>query len=312
MFCGFDYLCIFGLKCKECGYVWVSQNQFKKLSFMVPNNYTENCKVCGTKTNIGIKWKDYNIKDIYKYMGFSSDIFDKATNLEPYSPLILDESVNFAMGEDWMHSKNKVIKRLFTQFRTKHLIIFMNIPKFSWLQSKYRDDLATAWFRIVKRNLCLMLVPDLGEGQDSYHLKDFEDMLGSYTYSTSTNILLQRVKKLRSKHPCLYDYFYVPKVPKKFYKEYLKLRDYFVYKREDADKENNLHKLILFNLKYRWMSFRQACRSLKHPSATLIADILTYDPSRKTSLCSKKQVYDYIKSMREIIDNKLNEQSIKK
>lgn len=296
----FQYLLLFGMKCRNCQHTWVCTKHV--LTQKANLDKTERCPRCKTRTSMGMTWDDIGVREIAKYIAYTADdIYKKMRTLEDFSPLCPDEAVNFAMGEDWMFSSNKKVKRLFAQCRTKHLIIFMNIPKFSWVQSKYRDDMATAWYRILYRGICIMLIPDLGEVQDSWHLKEFEKLLGSYNVLTPKDQLKEKINKLRMKHPCFYDSFHVPKLPDRIYQIYKKVRDHYVYKDESQELHTGqLHKLMAYNLRYRWKALIVESKGRKYPSSRMIADHIMYHPVKKKPAISEQVIKNNVTAMKKL------------
>lgn len=299
----FDYLRMFGCKCKDCKYTWAYTGKVMHNLNLLKDAF-DTCKLCGKRIKVGLDWKDFTKEDVWKYIAYSTDIFDKINKLEPFSPIVADEGVNFAMGEDWMLGENKRIKRLFAQCRTKHLTIFINIPKFSWVQKKYRDDMATAWLRILVRGLTLMLIPDLGEGKDAWHLDEFDKLLGSYNIMTSKEELQAKAHKLKSKHPCYYDHFFVPKVPDRIYELYLQIRDYFVYSQKESISKGELYKLMCYNLRYRWKELKDSSKGRRFPSGRIIADNILYNPITKKTEITEGTVKNVITEMRKRFKDK--------
>lgn len=302
----FDYLSRYGFKCPACGYTWVYTGKQKNISPDPENRIYGYCGNCGDAVPLGISWKRFDMKDVWKYIAYSDDIFEKIKDLETYSPLVADEGVNFAMGEDWMNSGNKQIKKLFAQCRTKHMTMFINIPKFKWIQSKYRDDMATGWFRIIKRGYSIFCIPDIGEGDDAWHLKEFQDILGSYNYMTSKTILAQKIQKLRARHPCFYDAFHIPKVPDSLYKTYLKIRDYYVYRRGDVEdvSSSQMGKVMLYNLKANWKQLQDETKGKPSITSRILSNSVLKHPIKQTPLLSEQTVRNYVSEIRKWVTEK--------
>lgn len=281
------YLEIYAFKCQRCTRTWIYTGT-------IGPGISERCPKCSCPTSLGIANTRITAKDLYKYIAFKEDVFTKIKNIDPWSPIIADESVNFAMGEDWMFAPNKKIKRLFAQCRTKHLIIFLNIPKFNWLQKKYKDDMATTWFRILVRSVCLMMVPDLGEGDDSWHLKEFIDQLGTYNYTTPVSMIRKRMNRIRERHPCYYDDFYVPKIPDRIYDIYLEARNLSVFDDDENALQGNYHKLMCYNIRYYWKQLVKATEGRDYPPSTVMSHFLFWDRKTKKPIVSPESVRKYI------------------
>jgi hypothetical protein len=206
--------------------------------------------------------------------------------------------MNFGMGEDWMVKANKDTKKLFAQCRTKHLIFLMCIPRFDWMQSKYRDDMATCWFRLVRRGLVVQRIPDMGEWDDSWHLKTFQETLGTYNYTTKEEDVKRRLRLLHHKDPCWYDSFHFPALPTKFYKNYLLLRDYYVFKQSETQR-TDMHKIMIYNLVLRWKELVELNKKKETPGYKSIANILLNDPTKNKPLIHSQTVSNIMAEMRE-------------
>lgn len=252
----------FGLTCTKCDYEWITtKHVLKETAFTAIKkdnaklnkhikDIIEKCPKCKSKESVE-RTKKFNFK---KYLAYDNEEIMEMVykDLPPYSPIIADEAVNFMMGEDWNTKESKKLKKLFAVMRTKHLVVFANIPRFGWLDSKYREDMATFWLRIIKRGLAVMSIPDLGETNDAWHLKYFQDLLGNYNFFTPAGIIKDKVNKLKYKHPSVIDVIELPKVPDVIYEEYLKIRNEKAFSRRQEDNENinqkDYAKWLVYNL----------------------------------------------------------------
>jgi hypothetical protein len=215
-----EYRRMFGMYCNDCHHKWIFTG--KALNGMqVKDNLHECCPIC--KSNNTSQKAKFKVNEHLAYD--NSDLNEMIHNKPKFSPIIADEAVRFMMGEDWNISESKDMKKLFAQMRTKGLIIIANIPNFSWIDKKYRNDMGTFWLRIIRKGKAVILTPDLSETKDAWHLDEFQKLLGHYSWFTSEEELDKRLEYLLKKHPCVFDVISIPKVPDNIYSEYQKTRD---------------------------------------------------------------------------------------
>lgn len=299
-------IAMYGLSCAACGGEWVYTGRTIGVKGLDLNTVWEPCPHCKNKNRSLIG--PTQTLDLDKYTGWDyEDVREKIMNLPPYSPLMLDEAVRFMMGEDWMRSESKDMKKLFTQMRTKHLAVFGAIPKFQWMDSKYRNDMTTFWIRILKRSFVVLVQPDLGEAEDPWHMKEFQKILGHYDYHTDAERLYKVADRLVAKHPCVFDHFRIPPVPDELYAKYLRLRDKKAYeeKVEDVDKKD-LGKVIIYHLSENWDYFLEQIlkTSSKRPTQKLIATVLCKHPlPDREPILNQSSVGHYIKDVQRIVRN---------
>lgn len=266
------YIELFGLYCQSCGHEWIyTGTALIKGShgrMDIKNNLFQPCPKCSS-SNV-TKPKEINFS---LYLCYDNDeVWEKIHDLPIFAPILPDEGVRFMMGEDWNVSENKQMKKLFAQCRTKRHLISTNIPKFKWLDSKYKNDMTTFWVRILKRGIAIVLLPDLGETNDPWHMDEFEKLLGSYNYFTTEAEILKRAQKLKEKHVCVFDYFHIPKLPEELYKKYQKARDAKVFERKQREIEldqKELSKIATYNLLNHWDEIKGAIKSGRFDRPTL-------------------------------------------
>lgn len=260
------YVELFGLTCNACSHDWIFTGKALRGKDVVEANIREPCPKC---KGVDVKKRIFDFKNFLAYD--NEDVKEMIHENPPYSPLLADEGARFMMGEDWMKYESKSMKKLFAQMRTKHMLVFANIPKFTWLDKKYRNDMTTFWVRIIKRGIAVLLHPDLGETDDPWHMKDLQKKLGSYNYFTSESEIMRRIQKLM-KHPCAFDYFKIPPVPKEIYQKYLEARDKKAFERNKADDQidhKTVGKLAAYNLVNRWDELAGAAKMSKKKRPTL-------------------------------------------
>ncbi len=301
------YLDLFGLTCPQCKHEWVYTGRAVTSNpgggFTLTNeNPSEPCPKCGH--NNSERTKRFNFM---RYLAYDNNEVRRLIHeLPEYSPILADEGVRFMMGEDWNSWESKLMKKLIAQCRTKHLLIFTNIPKFRWLDRKYRDDMATFWVRIIKRGMAVMLQPDLGETDDPWHMKNFEKYLGSYNYFTSESVLMERVSHLLKKHQCVFDYFRIPPVPDDIYKTYLVARDAKAFEAKRADQkinEKDVAKIACYNLTEKWDEIKAAVHmgKFKKPTLKILARFVFNNPVTNKDTVAYTTIRNWIKGVDDMV-----------
>lgn len=302
---GRGYIEEFGLRCLDCNKTWIYTGQAlekDKDGFKVKDNLHEPCPKCNS-SNIGKQTR----LDFMKHLAYDNDeIREVIYEIDPYSPILADEGVRFLMGEDWMTTESKTLKKLFAQMRTKHLIVLANIPKFAWIDKKYRNVMASFWVRILKRGLAVLMQPDLGETDDPWHLKEFEQMLGSYFYFTPDEALIKKVERMKSRHPCVFDYFNFPPVPEDIYKEYLTARNRKVFERrnqEDKIDQKELAKICSWNIVNRWPEIQGAIKISRfdRPTFKLMEEFMFKDPKTEEKIIGYTTIRNWINEIDKIV-----------
>jgi len=225
-----------------------------------------------------------------KYIAYDNpEVMEKYYSLEENSPLIADEAARFAMGEDWNKAINKELKKTTAQLRPRHLLFFMNIPNFLWLDGKYRGEMVSMWVWIPTRGYAVIFQPDNNPGEsDRWHLNDFKKWKQIITPFTDP----RRIHDLVSKHKCFFDMVQFPKVPEDIYEAYFELRQKKTYTENAGNyvDQKDMAKIMIYNLKHKWDEFTNAVdiSRFKKPTNRLIADKLMIDPY------SKNQVLKYV------------------
>lgn len=143
---------------------------------------------------------------------------------EPYTPIVCDEAVNFAMAEDWSKAESRKLKKIFAKVRDKHHIFFFNIPNMWWLDRKYRESMMTVWTHILKKGYAVISLPNLAPGIDDVWHKDFlRKRFQKVHFSFFSDV--DDIMKIFRKYPCYFDEFTFPKLPEKLYEKHLELRN---------------------------------------------------------------------------------------
>lgn len=254
---------------------------------------------------------------IRKYVAYNNkDVFDKMYTLPKFSPIPGDEAIRFAWSRDWNKSDNKDLTRLSTQIRPKKHILFMNIPKLSWIDKAYREGMIDIWIWIhsvveegEKKSYAMVFEPDDNQGYtDSWHLKELKKAKGRIKrIGRFTDI--DKLYNIVKRHPCFLDVFSYPKLPDEIYEDYLKIRQQKVMEggAEFVDSKE-IGKIICYNLFKNWDIFSGKINETRFKKATYrtIAD-LSYDPARKRPLVQYTTIKNWIDEVSKTInaDNKI-------
>ena len=231
-----------------------------------------------------------------KYIAYDNDeVLAKYYNLPENSPLIADEAVRFAMSMDWNKAINKEVKRKTTEIRPRHLLFFMNIPNFSWMDAIYRHELVSMWAWIPTRGYAVIFRPDNNPGEkDRWHLKEFTKYRHRIDHFTD----IDKIYSMVNSHKCFFDMVQFPKVPEDIYQEYLKIR----LKRTIGDAaesyilQKDIAKIMSWNLKNRWNELHETIhRSRKKVlSYRIMADVLLKDPVNNIHLAKYSSIRNWV------------------
>lgn len=299
----------FGFYCPKCDFEWMYTGKavtfLKDGSFTVAKEFREPCLKCGKEDVERVK--KFNFR---RYLAYDNDeMYEMVLDLPLYSPILGDEAVRFMMGEDWNTNESKRMKKLVAQMRTKGLIFFGNMPRFSWTDSKYRDDMTTFWIRILKRGIVVILMPDLGEAEDPWHLKELNKILGSYFYFTPEKDIIERAEKIVNKHPCGFDWFRVPAVPRDIYEEYLKIRNAKAFDRKklrDNVDQKDVAKVAVWNLFNKWPEIAGAIKSARfeRPTLKMIEQFVFLNPETDEPLLAYTTIRNWLSEIDKIVRRK--------
>lgn len=169
--------------------------------------------------------------DPKKYIAYTnSQLMKLIDDLPPFSPILCDEAINFASGENWNKPENKELKIKLGVVRTKHLFFVLCLPwQIKKLDKVYFDSYINYWIDLYGRGIGCAFVKDKNPAGDPWKLKNFQD-LGAYNEFTSHESI---EKKLR-KHPNFWNLIKIPKVPKKIYNDYLNVRESNIYNNDNV------------------------------------------------------------------------------
>jgi DNA-directed RNA polymerase subunit RPC12/RpoP len=323
------YLKFFGYKCPNCGKefyknLWKMDSTSGERKFYIPKEIMSGkWKIRCPDTNeldlkTGVKRKVSGCGHIFSYSELkrikwdprrfiaydNSDVINKIFSLPMGSVLICDEAINFGSSMDFAKTDSKELKKLFTVIRPKRLLIFFNIPEFTWLDAKYRENLVTFWLRGIERGTAIIFEKDKGESKEKFHMKELEKTMGVVKYMTNT----EKIKRNLKKHPCYFDTIHFAELPEKIYEEYELVRNARTLQRQMEELElsnKDLAKLMTYNLIRNWDSLKIAVDNSKEKRLTyniLMNEILT-DPLTRKKIASDTTarlwvtgVENYIKS----------------
>jgi hypothetical protein len=155
------------------------------------------------------------------------DVVNKIDELEEHEPLIIDEAVNVMMSEDWNKIESKYLKKVFAKLRVRHLIVFLCIPEFSWLDKKYREGMVNFWLFVPTRGFFILFAPKIFTAkEDKWELDRLEGILRGINYSDIVK-KKELTKNLESRISTLPTHLTLgafEPVPKDIYDKYLELR----------------------------------------------------------------------------------------
>ena len=254
-----------------------------------------------------LKQQGIDYFSVDKYIAYDNDqVIQKIHELPEGSPLICDEAARFAMGEDWNKAESKQLKKLAAQIRPKHLKIFLCIPRFGWMDRKYREDMITHWAWIPTRGHSIIFTPDDNPGQkDVWHLDDFKRM-GKIDMFHDINKILDNI----SKHRGFWDYFRFPAVDARVYERYMELRDKHVWEQKESYVDQKQYaKVMLYNLYERWAELveKTSKNRMKRISHQDMVDFLSVHPVSGDRMVAQNTLSGWV---REVADSVLKKQTL--
>jgi hypothetical protein len=228
-------------------------------------------------------------KNLPRIVGFDNDqILQLIEEAPEYWPIIGDEAVRFAMAEDWGTQESRKTKKQFTQIRTKHLLVFLNILDFWWLDRKYRESMCQFWIQSIQRGYGVVFTKDLHIGiEDRWHRKEFQRITKPYSYLTDNTEII----KAYERHPCYFGNIKVHKLDDEIYGEYLQLRNMNVWKPKEVSTTKNYEmKSIIYNL-YQFLKSDEGKKTILNSSMRQedFVRLFMVDPLTNKSLYEKAE-----------------------
>ena len=298
------YLLLFGLICKNCFYEWIYDGQIfgdngKGQWRVINKNWIQPCPKCKSNNVTNVKKLNFKL-----YMGYDNkEVFDRIRQLPKYSPLLGDEAARWAMGQDWALRENRDIKRKFIQIRTKRLVVFANIPEFATLDSKYRN-MADYWVRVLQRDdkhaLAIILRKSKGETIDKWQIDLMHKILKDYFEETDMDELEYRCERLMHRHPCVFDYFKIPPLPDRIYKDYEKYRDEKVWMQDEEEPEltkKDYAKIVYYNLRNNWPKIKKIMDKKEYPSYKILSKVVSKNPITNNPTAQPETVRRWVQAV---------------
>jgi len=123
------------------------------------------------------------------------ELKSKIVGLEPYTPVILDESIKLLYKYFWQQRNQQMTNVLMALARQENKALFMLMPKLSDFNPFFRNRRIKIWIHIIKE-----ISPTDGEGKaiiflksknpfnedDVWHFKDNADLINNYCRSKHT------------------------------------------------------------------------------------------------------------------------------
>jgi len=182
----------------------------------------------------------------------NNDVSNKIDELAPFSALICDEAVRFALSSEWAKKEHRELRKKLAQVRTKHFLFILCFPlKVYKLESTYLQSYVNYWVDLYARGRSVIYIKNANPTQDGWALKEFDKVVGSYNEFTSE----EQIKQKLMKHPNYWQMMKIPKVPEHVYEKYMKTRERNVYDSEDGNllastsKEEIYRALLILALK---------------------------------------------------------------
>lgn len=166
----------------------------------------------------------------------NAQLVNALDTLEPFSPIVCDEAVNFCSSSEWAKAENKELKKKLATVRTKHFFFILCFPmKIQKVEKTYLDSFVNYWIELPYRGQAVLFARDSNPVTDAWRLKEF-DSVGNYNEFTSDEMILKSLQK----HPNYWDNFKVPRPSKKFYDRYYEVRQRNTVAYDDPDLLANL------------------------------------------------------------------------
>ena len=105
---------------------------------------------------------------------------------------------------------------------------------------------------------------------------------------------------MKRRHPCVIDYFFVPKVPDDIYAEYQRSRDKKAFQKEvDVVDEKELGKIVVYNMLNNYDLFMAAIEKTrdKKPTVKLLSESLFFNPNNGDPIITFSTVANWNREM---------------
>lgn len=164
--------------------------------------------------------------------------------LPPFSVIICDEAVNFALASNWAKTENKELIKKLAQVRTKHFLFVLCFPlKITKVHGPYLESYVNYWIDLYARGRSAIYIKDSNPYNDPWRLKEFQ-RIGSYNEFTDP----ERIEKMLKKHPNFWQMMKYPKPSKRVYEEYVEIREKNVWDQQhiaETITPQDIHRALL-------------------------------------------------------------------
>ena len=213
-------------------------------------------------------------------------------------------------GMEHNHTESKELKKLFTVIRPKRFWIFFAIPSIKWVDSKYREGMASFWLRILERGVGVLFEADKGVTKDIWHLKELEAAMGPIKFFTP----MDKIKRNLMKHPCYFDMFKFPDLDEKVYDDYELVRNAVNLQRqveEQSLSNKDVAKIAAYNLVHNWERIAVAIQRSKENKVTagILADEIFFNPVVRKRSVSDVTIRSWVRGVQEYIKTKGDDSS---
>jgi len=213
-------------------------------------------------------------------------------------------------GMEHNHTESKELKKLFTVIRPKRFWIFFAIPSIKWVDSKYREGMASFWLRILERGVGVLFEADKGVTKDIWHLKELEAAMGPIKFFTP----MDKIKRNLMKHPCYFDMFKFPDLDEKTYEDYELVRNAVNLQRqveEQSLSNKDVAKIAAYNLVHNWERIAVAIQRSKENKVTagILADEIFFNPVVRKRSVSDVTIRSWVRGVQEYIKTKGDDSS---
>lgn len=239
------------------------------------------------------------IKSI-RYIGKKSvfSLVEVSKNHNYFANNILCENSAFEHNK----TESKELKKLFTVIRPRKLWIFFNIPSIKWIDSKYREGMASFWLRMIERGNGVLFEADKGVTQDIWHLKELEASMGTIKFFTP----MDKVRRSLMKHPCYFDMFRFPELDVKVYDDYEMVRNAVNLQRqveEQSLSNKDVAKMGAYNLLNNWDRIAVAIQRSKENRMTynIMANEVFFNPVLRKRVVSDVTIRAWVRGVQEYI-----------
>lgn len=157
-------------------------------------------------------------------------ILERIRHLPKFSPLIFDEGGRIILAEDWNRKSNKQIKKLFSEIRTKHLLVIICCPfAIDDVDKKYLKNFIQYWIHLWGFGRATIFKKNLHPLRKGFQLKYLDNLLPEFIDDIEKEVDFGNIVNNVKNHPCYYGVLYWQKLSDKEYAEYQILRDDAVY-----------------------------------------------------------------------------------